>query len=86
MFQNMIDNIKEDSIKFIYRVKIQPKEQSHIRKEAEGATEKTVVKEIKGDQIISADTPVVSKKKIGRNDPCPCGSGQKYKYCCGKEN
>lgn len=86
MFQNMIDNIKEDSIKFIYRVKIQPKEQSHIRKEAEGTTEKTVVKEIKGDQIISADTPVVSKKKIGRNDPCPCGSGQKYKYCCGKEN
>lgn len=86
MFQNMIDNIKEDSIKFIYRVKIQPKEQSHIRKEAEGTTEKTVVKEIEGDQIISADTPVVSKKKIGRNDPCPCGSGQKYKYCCGKEN
>ena len=28
--------------------------------------------------------PVVNKdKKVGRNDPCPCGSGKKYKYCCG---
>ena len=27
---------------------------------------------------------VVKAKKIGRNDPCPCGSGKKYKYCCGK--
>lgn len=26
----------------------------------------------------------VTKKKIGRNDPCPCGSGKKYKHCCGK--
>lgn len=27
---------------------------------------------------------VVKEKKVGRNDPCPCGSGKKYKYCCGK--
>ena len=29
-------------------------------------------------------TTVVSKQKIGRNEPCPCGSGKKYKKCCGK--
>ena len=28
--------------------------------------------------------PVVSGKRVGRNDPCPCGSGKKYKHCCGK--
>ncbi|MEJ2628312.1 MAG: SEC-C metal-binding domain-containing protein [bacterium] len=28
--------------------------------------------------------PIKSNKKIGRNDPCPCGSGKKYKNCCGK--
>jgi preprotein translocase subunit SecA len=27
---------------------------------------------------------VIKEKKIGRNDPCPCGSGKKYKHCCGK--
>ena len=29
-------------------------------------------------------TTVVKEKKVGRNDPCPCGSGKKYKFCCGK--
>ncbi|WP_300390609.1 SEC-C metal-binding domain-containing protein [Fusobacterium sp.] len=28
--------------------------------------------------------PIVKKRKIGRNEPCPCGSGKKYKKCCGK--
>ena len=28
-------------------------------------------------------TPIVKKEKVGRNDPCPCGSGKKYKKCCG---
>ncbi|MEA3298083.1 MAG: SEC-C metal-binding domain-containing protein, partial [Chloroflexota bacterium] len=27
---------------------------------------------------------MIGKKKVGRNDPCPCGSGKKYKYCCGR--
>ena len=31
-----------------------------------------------------ASTTIVKGKKIGRNDPCPCGSGKKYKHCCGK--
>ena len=31
-----------------------------------------------------SSTTVVKGKKVGRNDPCPCGSGKKYKYCCGK--
>ena len=34
-----------------------------------------------GDGSVSA--PAQKKKKIGRNDPCPCGSGKKYKKCCG---
>ncbi len=31
-----------------------------------------------------SSTTIVKGKKVGRNDPCPCGSGKKYKYCCGK--
>ncbi len=31
-----------------------------------------------------SSTTVVKGKKVGRNDPCPCGSGKKYKYCCGR--
>ena len=36
------------------------------------------------DGDIHSATPRVSSKKVGRNDPCPCGSGRKYKYCCMK--
>lgn len=35
------------------------------------------------DKCVSCGT-VVKEKKVGRNDPCPCGSGKKYKFCCGK--
>ena len=36
-----------------------------------------------GDGTMSTNRTVVNKKKVGRNDPCPCGSGKKYKKCCG---
>jgi SWIM/SEC-C metal-binding protein len=36
------------------------------------------------DILLNPPKTVVAEKKVGRNDPCPCGSGQKYKKCCGK--
>ncbi|MDI6794016.1 MAG: SEC-C metal-binding domain-containing protein [bacterium] len=36
------------------------------------------------DEEDSGETSYLPQKKVGRNDPCPCGSGKKYKYCCGK--
>ena len=38
----------------------------------------------KNEMYIKTDT-IVKENKVGRNDPCPCGSGKKYKKCCGKE-
>ncbi len=84
MFQNMIENIKEDSIKFIYRVKVQQKQHPIESKQKEVETKMPGERKSK-EQKISADKYVFSKKKVGRNDPCPCGSGKKYKYCCGKD-
>jgi preprotein translocase subunit SecA len=36
-----------------------------------------------GGEASPAKQPVLAKKTVGRNDPCPCGSGKKYKKCCG---
>ena len=36
------------------------------------------------DRLLNPSVPKIAEKKIGRNDPCPCGSGKKYKKCCGK--
>jgi preprotein translocase subunit SecA len=69
-FQSMIYSIKEDVVRYILRVKVVQKLEERKTTETQGEE-----KEKK---------PVKVGKKIGRNDPCPCGSGRKYKKCCGK--
>ena len=52
--------------------------------EAKEANKKRIMEE--QDQLIAQSTQnkTVASQKVGRNDPCPCGSGKKYKKCCGK--
>jgi len=69
-FQSMVYSIKEDVVRYILRVRVVQKPEE--RKTVEGQAEETQKK------------PVRVGKKIGRNDPCPCGSGKKYKKCCGR--
>jgi len=85
MFQNMVENIKEDSIKFIYRVEIKQRpEMVNQQQEAVIPREQYRDKTTIPDKTNQSADKKIKKKKIGRNDPCPCGSGLKYKYCCGK--
>jgi uncharacterized protein YecA (UPF0149 family) len=42
------------------------------------------IREMENWACFDAPPPPRSTKKVGRNDPCPCGSGRKYKHCCGK--
>lgn len=69
-FQAMVFAIKEDVVRYILRVKVvqRPEERKIVANHGEGETKK----------------PVRVGEKIGRNDPCPCGSGKKYKRCCGR--
>ncbi len=73
MFDNMLDRINKDITLYLLKAEIRQNLQ---------------VKEVKGNANSGSEKAVkqVSKKtkKIGRNDPCPCGSGKKYKNCCGK--
>ena len=87
MFQNMIDNIKEDCIKFIFRVKIEQKPQPPIteQKSTSDASVLLAGPKVKVEQKKRMTKDSSTKKKMGRNDPCLCGSGLKYKYCCGKK-
>jgi preprotein translocase subunit SecA len=79
MFAEMIERVKEETVRFLFRVQF-------ARPEEVAAKEK-----VKQEKITyshggeSAKTPVRrTEKKIGRNQPCPCGSGKKYKKCCGR--
>ncbi|MDW5298548.1 MAG: preprotein translocase subunit SecA [Sedimentibacter sp.] len=75
MFEEMTASIQEDTVKMLMRVRPQEKIQ---RKEVAKITGTS------GGDLGGKPQPVVKKeKKVGRNDPCPCGSGKKYKKCCG---
>ena len=79
MFENMIADIRTDTVRMILFSR--PAEQI---KRAEIAKQKAAsVASVGGETVKKC--PVVKKaaEKIGRNDPCPCGSGKKYKKCCG---
>ena len=78
MFAKMIERIKEETVRYLFRIQI-------ARPEEIAAEEKSKQEKISyshGDE--AANSPVRRKqKKVGRNQPCPCGSGKKYKKCCG---
>ena len=73
MFQQMMYEIQYETMRMIFRVTIveKPKERTDILNASHG--DEAQVKQ-----------PKVNKDKVGRNDPCPCGSSKKYKHCCGK--
>lgn len=80
MFEEMIESIQKDTVKYLYHVRIQS--ESIQRENVVGKTQ-----EIHGERSSkpAKNTPVRSTKLSGRNDLCPCGSGKKFKNCCGKE-
>jgi len=89
MFQSMIDAIQTDIATMMYRVNIiTPEQQRAMEEQAKQrlAQAKSSHSSEEGDQEPAKKQPVVKGEKIGRNDPCPCGSGKKYKNCCGRDN
>ncbi len=101
MFEEMINNIKEEAVKFCFNVTLQTNTERKQVMEAKNAEKEEAAPSIGGARVrsqmpgeapkprttsgdakpepIKRETP-----KIGRNDLCPCGSGKKYKNCCGK--
>jgi preprotein translocase subunit SecA len=81
MFQDMISRIQEQALSILFRIQLaEPEVIENFKKP-------------KDQQLVFSggeETPVKKKpvkrsdKKIGRNAPCPCGSGKKYKKCCGR--
>ena len=84
MFNQMIASIQNDIASLIFRVNIITREQQEAM-ERENQQRMAAAKANHGDDFQEkVKQPVKNGEKIGRNDPCPCGSGKKYKNCCGK--
>ena len=88
MFEEMIANIKVDVVKILMNIRRQNGEVK--RQEAAKITGAALeaIQSVDGGKKINtpenSQTVVNEGPKVGRNDPCPCGSGKKYKNCCGK--
>ena len=86
MFTAMIDSLYSELINLIMRVRIQVNENINTESAfSEGVEEKSSSNLLGGESGKNMpQMPVKMRDKIGRNDPCPCGSGKKYKHCHGK--
>ena len=78
MFDEMSNNIQLDTVKGLFNVRIE------MQIEREEVEKETFTNS--GAENENIKQPVKNENKIGRNDLCPCGSGKKYKHCCGKNN
>jgi preprotein translocase subunit SecA len=78
MFEEMVESIEEDVVMYIMKAEIE--ENMQRQKVAEG---EAVRPGADGGESVKKK-PIVKGKKVGRNDPCPCGSGKKYKNCHGR--
>ncbi len=75
MFEEMIASIREDTVRMIFVARVAQREQVAKPTSESGAAGAEEAK----------PQPVKKGAKVGRNDPCPCGSGKKYKKCCGRD-
>lgn len=75
LFTNMIVSINEDVLRYVIRAQVQDNQQR------EEVAKPIAARSGKEDNTIKKQP--VRKEKVGRNSPCPCGSGKKYKQCCG---
>lgn len=74
MFNQMIEEIQEDVVRYLFHVTIMERPEER----------KDLVQNLSGDEDGGGTTRTAQANKVGRNEPCPCGSGKKYKKCCGQ--
>ncbi len=91
LFASMLEDLNKDVLSFLLRAFIPLRDTNEAHPAQPPVQRKTDMSQMRtnrndlstnGEQ--KANAPVVAGKKIGRNDPCPCGSGKKYKYCHGR--
>ncbi|MFW6409443.1 MAG: preprotein translocase subunit SecA [Halanaerobiales bacterium] len=92
MFEQMTSSIREDIVKTLYRIEVKDKKrdtdpilkQRLQYKQQSSLQDRVSQKSGSSKQGQNKRQPIVKPEEPGRNDPCPCGSGKKYKRCCGR--
>ncbi|KKP24167.1 MAG: Protein translocase subunit SecA [candidate division TM6 bacterium GW2011_GWF2_28_16] len=85
LFQDMMYEIKWDIVRMIFRMRPENFDAARVHEIEQEREKELAAAKVGGDLASAANKTVKHEEpKIGRNDPCPCGSGKKYKKCCGQ--
>ena len=81
LFQDLIERIKEETLAILFRIQLaEPQSLQQMQK----SQDQELIYSSGEDAPVKKQPVRREEKKVGRNDPCPCGSGKKYKKCCGR--
>ena len=83
LFEEMMDRIDSETIRYLFLIQPAKPEDEAREIERRQRRQQQQLQYQTGPAQAEAPKPVRAGAKIGRNDPCPCGSGKKYKKCCG---
>jgi preprotein translocase subunit SecA len=93
MFSHLVENIRSTVVRTVFRVSAgvsgkasgqEERKDLEFKGSSDEVEQFGAIKESSGESAKSVPSqPIINKEKVGRNEPCPCGSGKKYKRCCG---
>jgi len=89
MFSHLMENVRSNIVNTIFRINTVSAQQAQPENVSYSGPSEVeqfgAAKEIQDGEVEEKkQSPIINANKVGRNDPCPCGSGKKYKKCCGK--
>ncbi len=83
MFEAMMDRVEDETLRYLFLMRTPEEEEEMIKQYQRRKRKEQQEMQMVGAGMIEKPQQVIRKEKIGRNDPCPCGSGKKYKKCHG---
>jgi preprotein translocase subunit SecA len=83
MFEALMDRIEDETLRYLFLMRTPEEEEEMIRQYQRRKRREQAEMQMMGGGTMEKPQQVIRKEKIGRNDPCPCGSGKKYKKCHG---
>ncbi len=83
MFEAMMDRVEDDTLRYLFLMRTPDEEEEMIRQYQQRKRREQREMQMVGAGAVEKPQQVIRREKIGRNDPCPCGSGKKYKKCHG---
>jgi preprotein translocase subunit SecA len=86
MFQRMQDGIKAESLAYIFHASVQRVEEAEEERRQAAPREPVRLSSAATEEVQTTRTQARRGEKVGRNQPCPCGSGKKYKLCHGRSS